>query len=106
MMILRDDAVIEVFDAPSQPPNWIEGIDIENAEYQFCDDTGQRYVGEIIGPSGFLQHAKWRLRREGPRDIRNALDLIAKAKLIEPNERFPDLETLRRHTITAGTIRR
>ena len=105
-MILRDDAVIEVFDAPSQPPNWIEGIDIENKEYQFCDDTGQRYVGEIIRPSGFLRQPRWRLRPEGTPDIRNALDLIAKAKLIEPNERFPDLETLRRHTTTGGTIRR
>jgi len=30
MLMLRDDPVIEVFDSPDNPPDWIEWIDIEN----------------------------------------------------------------------------
>jgi hypothetical protein len=105
MMILRDDQVIEVFDSPLAPPDWIEAIDIENGEYQFCDDTGQRFVGEITKPSGFFRQAEWRLRPDGEPDVQNALDLIAKAKMIEPNDRFPDLESLKRHTTNGGRLR-
>ena len=103
MIILRDDPVIEVFDSPLAPPNWIETIDIENREYQFCDDTGQVYVGEITKPAGLFRHSEWRLRPEGEPDIQNLLNLIDQAKEIEPNDRFPDLESLRRHT-TKSTI--
>ena len=105
MMILRDDGVIEVFESPSCPPDWIEVIDVENGEYQFCDDTGQRYVGEIATRGGLFRQAEWRLRPEGPPDMRNALDLIAKAKMIEPNGMFPDLESLTRHTTNYGRLR-
>jgi hypothetical protein len=45
IFILRDDLVLEVFDTSDNPPNWIEPIDIENEEYSFCDDHGQRYGG-------------------------------------------------------------
>ena len=105
-MILRDDQVIEIFDSSEQPPDWIEAIDIENGEYQFCDDSGQRFVGVITRPAGILRQTEWRLRAEGKPNIKNALDLISKAKMIEPNPKFQDLESLKRHTTTAPTIRR
>ena len=41
MVMLRDDQVIELFDSVDNPPDGIEGIDIENGEYQFCDERGQ-----------------------------------------------------------------
>ena len=104
MIILRDDPVIEVFESPLTPPDWIEGIDIENGEYQFCSDTGQRYVGEITKPSGFFRQAEWCLRPEGEPGIMNALALIDAAQEIEPNDRFPDLESLRRHTTKQCTL--
>jgi hypothetical protein len=64
MMILTDDHAIELFDSPGHPPNWIELLDVENGEYQFCDDSGQRYVGEIARPAGLFRPAQWRLRPE------------------------------------------
>ncbi len=106
MMILRDDQVIEVFDSPDRPPNWIEAIDVQNEEYRFCDDAGQRYVGEIIRPGKWFRQATWRLRREGEPDIKNAIDLINQAKLIEPNDRLPDLEALKQYITSKSKLPR
>ena len=104
MIMLRDDPVIEIFDSPDFPPNWIEAIDIENGEYQFCDDRGRRFVGEITGAAGFFRAAQWRLRPEGAPDIKNVLTLLERAKMIEPNDKFPDLETLKKHTTTVSSV--
>ena len=98
MMIFGDDPVIQLFESADAPPNWIEVVDVENGEYQFCDDRGQRYVGEITRPSGVFRSAEWKLMPQGAPDIKNALDLIDKAKVLEPNPWFKDLESLRTHT--------
>ena len=95
MIILRDDFVIELFDSPDTPPSWIEGIDIENNEFQFCDFTGLQYIGILTRPSGLFRQAEWHLEASGDRDIQNALNLIDRAKALEPNDLFSDLETLR-----------
>lgn len=99
MIMLTDDAVIEIFDSPLSPPRWIEAIDIENEEYQFCDDRGQKYVGEITRPAGLFRQAEWKLRPEGTVDVQHVLSLIAKAEKLEPNDRFPNLKALREHCI-------
>ena len=98
MIILRDDRVIEIFDSPNSPPDWIEGMDIENQEYQFCDDIGQIYVGQISKSSSSLRQASWSLQPFGDPDIRNLKELINKAEVIEPNDQFPNIETLKNHT--------
>ncbi|NJN05470.1 MAG: hypothetical protein HC814_02455 [Rhodobacteraceae bacterium] len=95
--MLRDDPVIEVFESPERPPDWIEAIDIENGEYQFCDEHGQRYVGVITRPPGWFRAEEFLLRPEGSADLNNVLALIDRAELIEPSNRFPDLEALRKH---------
>jgi hypothetical protein len=103
MIMLRDDPVIEVFESAGTPPNWIECIDIENGEYKFCEDTGQRFVGEVVQRAGFLRREQFRLKPEGEPDVMNALRLLDQAKTIEPNEYFADLESLRRHILDRQT---
>ena len=95
--MLRDDPVIEVFDSPDHPPSWIEGFDIENGEYQFCDERGQRYVGVVTRSSSWRRQPEFVLRPEGAPELENVLDLIRRAEAIEPNNQFPDLEALRQH---------
>ena len=97
MLMLRDDKVIEIFDSPENPPAWIEAIDIENEEYRFCDEKGQRYVGVIVRPVGYFRSGAFELRPEGQPQLKNALDLVDAAVGIEPNERYGDLDLLRRH---------
>lgn len=99
MIMLRDDPVIEIFESAATPPNWIECIDIENDEYQFCEDTGQRFVGEVVCRAGLFRSEQFCLIPEGEPDVMNALRLLDRAKAIEPNEYFSDLESLRRHIL-------
>ena len=65
MIMLRDDSVIEIFESPERPPNWIEGIDIENGEYQFCDHRGLRYIGVINRKFRIFRHPEFHLEPEG-----------------------------------------
>jgi hypothetical protein len=95
--MLRDDPVIELFDSPDAPPDWIEWIDIENGEYRFCDEQGQRYVGVVTHPKGWFKQPTFCLRPEGTASLKNVLDLAEQAEAIKPNDRFPDLEALRKY---------
>ena len=99
MLMLRDEPVIEIFDSPDNPPGWIETIDIENNEYQFCDDDGRRYVGVIARPSGWFRPPLFELKPVGSPDLANALALVDRAIAIEPNRRFDDLAALRRYLL-------
>ena len=100
MLILRDDQVIEIFDSPSSLPNWIEPIDIENEEYLFCDDKGQRYLGVVAQRGNWRQTAKIDLQPIGVPDRLNAVSLVDLALQIETNERFQDLPSLRQYLIS------
>jgi hypothetical protein len=99
MLILRDDPVIEVFESPKEPPNWIEAIDIENGEYSFCDDNGQRYAGVVTQPAVWFRPAVFELHAVGAPDTANAIALVDRAVAIEPNRRFADLASLRTYLI-------
>jgi predicted GTPase len=55
IFMLRDDQVIQIFEAPSTVRDAIEAIDIENQEYQFCDENGQRYIGVITESIGWFR---------------------------------------------------
>lgn len=96
MLILRDDPVIETFESPEKPPNWIETIDVKNQEYQFCDDTGQRYVGKIK-KRGFFSADTFELIPDGPPDRANLAKMLDEAEMIEAGDRFATLEELRKH---------
>jgi hypothetical protein len=92
--MLNDEKVIEVFESSAAPPKWIEAIDVENNEYSFCDDRGQRFVGIVTKSRGWFGDKTFELRPEGAADISNALSLVEKAVAVKPNERFSDLSAL------------
>jgi hypothetical protein len=99
MMVLLDEPTLILFDSPDKPPDQLEAVDVMNGEYFFCDDKGQRYVGLIARPRGWFRPPEYGLRPEGTPDMTHALTLVDRAVLIEPNEWFPDLESLRRHLV-------
>ena len=51
-MILALDTsdVLYIFATAAEASEELETIDIENHEYEFCDDTGRRYITEITVP--------------------------------------------------------
>ena len=97
MLILRDDLILETFESPDQPPTWIEWIDIENEEYEFCSDRGHRYIGKVRGDGGL---GEWTLVPAGTPDLENAVSLVHRAVGIERSQ-FSDLASLLAY-ITSG----
>jgi hypothetical protein len=97
MMVLLDEPTLILFESPDRPPGWLEAVDVMNGEYSFCDDQGQRYVGFITREAGWFRAQEYGLRPEGAADIANAQSLVEHAVLLEPNEWFPDIESLRRY---------
>jgi hypothetical protein len=71
---------------------------VENGEYAFCNDNGQRYRGELIRPAGFFKAEEWRLVPEGTPELKNALAIVDRATDVEVGcSVFSDLESLRQH---------
>lgn len=103
MLILRDDMVVETFDSPEHPPDWIETIDVENQEYEFCDDRGQRYVGKIEKGKGWLSRNGYRLVPVGQPDPAFLFAFLARATCIEPGGRFSSLDDLKEHLTNRST---
>lgn len=104
MMIRRlDEPTSRIFDAPENPPNWIEAVDIDNQEYAFCDDDGQRYAGVITRRGRRSWPEAFELQPIGVPNISNAIKLVDSAVVIEPNDRFPDLASLRAYLVGRQT---
>ena len=49
LLVLDKDACLYVFDSVEAAEGHLEAFDIENNEYEFCDDSGQPYAGELTG---------------------------------------------------------
>jgi hypothetical protein len=48
LLVLDKDACLYIFDSIDAAESDLEAIDIENDEYQFCDDAGRPYTGELV----------------------------------------------------------
>jgi len=101
LMLRGDDHVMVLFGSVDEVSRRLETIDIENDEYQFCDVSGQRYVGVVTRPIGRFSSGAFELRTVGPPEIGNAVELIDRATGLEANEWYKDLASLRRHLTSA-----
>ena len=97
ILMLRDDNIIEIFESPADLPRQLEAIDIENEEYRFCDERGQRYVGFITRKVGVFTRGAFELRPEGQPELGNVVSLIDQAVGLAANKWYRDLASLRRH---------
>lgn len=99
MLLLRDDRVLETFQSPGDPPDWIEWIDVQNNEYEFCDEDGQRYRG-TPRVRRHWRDREWELVREGAAEVGNALSLVERAVAVDARRcLFTDLQAAQRHII-------
>ena len=80
---------------------WVEPIDIDNEEYRFCDEKGQRYVGVMVRAVGRFGAGTFEFRAEGQPEVKNAADLVDQATGVAPNKWHKDLASLRRHLTSA-----
>lgn len=60
--------LLHLFSSIAQTEAHLEAIDVENNEYEFCDDSGQRLVGEIITAVTRFRAGSFRLKPVGVPD--------------------------------------
>jgi hypothetical protein len=64
----KDDGSLHLFASVAEAEAHFEAIDVENNEYEFCDETGQRFTGEIVAPITAFRAGSYRLRAIGYSD--------------------------------------
>jgi hypothetical protein len=68
LLVIDRDNNLTIHPSVSDAEGHLETIDIENDEYEFCDETGQRYVGEVLKPVGKFTSGAFRIVPQGTPD--------------------------------------
>jgi hypothetical protein len=89
LLVLDRDGYLHVFESLDAAHRDLETIDIENHEYEFCDDSGQQYLGEVIKTPGFFGRYDFRIVPDGSPDPALPLSLISRAKRLEVAKATP-----------------
>lgn len=84
MLVLETNgSLLHLFSDATEAESHLEAIDIENAEYEFCDDTGQRFVGEVVTPVTTFRAGSFRLRPDGAPDRAVVTSFLSRARSLE-----------------------
>jgi hypothetical protein len=84
MLVLETNGnLLSLFSSVADAESDLEAIDIENNEYEFCDDTGQQFLGEIIAPVTMFCHGNFRLKPDGQPDKANVASIVFRARSLE-----------------------
>jgi hypothetical protein len=75
LVLETNGGLLHLFSSVREAETHLETIDIENGEYEFCDDSGQGLVGEIVTRVSFFRAGSFRLRPDGAPD-RAVLDSV------------------------------
>jgi hypothetical protein len=98
MLVLEiNGGLLHLFSSAAEVESYVEVIDIENGEYEFYNDSGQRFVGEIIQPTGLIRSGRVRLVPVGVADQALLASFISRARTLERGcDGFQTLDDLRR----------
>jgi len=84
MLVLETKgSLLHLFSTTTEAELHLETIDIENGEYEFCDDTGQRYVGEVVSPVTTFQAGSFNLRPHGAPDRALVASVLSRARSLD-----------------------
>jgi hypothetical protein len=65
LLALDKEGELYLFASTADAESWLETIDIENGEYEFCSDRGQRFLAEVSSPVTAFRGGAFFLRPEG-----------------------------------------
>ena len=68
LLALDTDRELYLFATPGEAEAALEVIDIENDEYDFCDESGQRFTAKITSPVTTFQPGAFQLAPESEPD--------------------------------------
>jgi hypothetical protein len=83
LVLETNGCLLHLFSSVTETESHLEAIDIGNREYEFCDDTGQRFVGEIISPVTRFRRGRFRLIPAGAPDTELLASFLARARSLE-----------------------
>ena len=87
MLVLeKDDGRLMTFPSGNEAEGYCELIDVENGEYEFCDDEGQISMHAVTRRLSFFalfSSKDYILAPVGTPDIQNALRLIGSARCFD-----------------------
>jgi hypothetical protein len=92
LLVIDRDNTVGIYDSIADAESQLETIDIEGAEYEFCDETGQPYFGDVLKPVGKFSSGEFRIVPRGARDPGLPASFLARAT--HYHSRLPDLKTL------------
>ena len=95
LLVLVSDRELYLFSTIAEAEAALEAIDIEDNEYDFCNESGQRYFPKITSPVTTLRSGAFRLVPEGEPDPALPLTFWASARhLAQPCGEIMTLDDL------------
>jgi hypothetical protein len=83
LVLETNSSLLNLFSSAAEAESHLEAIDIENEEYEFCDNTGQRFVGEVLKPVTKFVAGRFRLKPEGTPDRAVVASFLSRARLLD-----------------------
>jgi hypothetical protein len=97
LVLETNGSLLHLFSSATEAESQLEAVDIENGEYEFCDDTGQRFIVESIEPVTTFRAGSFRLRPDGAPDRTVVGTFLLRARSLErPCGGVRTLDDLRR----------
>jgi hypothetical protein len=83
LVLETNGSLLYLFSSALEVESHLEAIDVENSEYVFCDDTGQRFVGEIIAPVTKCGAGSFSLKPDGTPDRALVAAFVSHARSLD-----------------------
>ena len=83
LVMETNGSLLYLFLSALEAESHLEAIDVENREYEFCDDTGQRFVGEIIAPVTKFCAGSFSLKPDGTPDRALVATFVSRARSLD-----------------------
>ena len=79
LIVLDKDCEVHLFASITEAQRELEAIDVENLEFEFCDDRGQRFRPQITSPVTAFRAGAFALHPDGSPDKVLPLSILARA---------------------------
>lgn len=76
-------SLLHLFSSVAEAESQLEAIDVQNGEYEFCNDTGQRFVGDIVEPVTKFRAGSFRLKPDRAPDKAVVASFLSRSRSLE-----------------------
>jgi len=92
LLVIDRDNTLGIYRSVSDAEADLETIDVELNEYEYCDETGQPYVGEVLETVGKFRSGAFRIVPRGASDPALPRKFLSRA--VECHSKLPGLKTI------------